>query len=113
MKGVPDCTDNSTAGDQDERAMRILTRDDLDGLACSALIGLHEEVDEILLTHPQRIADGHIRIDEHDIIANLPYRSGCALWVDHHLQTSAARPDHDYAGAFRQAPSAAHLVYEY
>ena len=93
--------------------MRLLTRDDLDGLTCSALIGLHQEVDQILLTHPQELADGRIRVRDGDIIANLPFQTGCALWFDHHMHTAVAPPSHDYVGAFGRAPSAARLVYEY
>lgn len=93
--------------------MRVLTQDDLDGLTCCALISLHEEVDELRLTHPQELADGHMDMHEGDIIANLPFHEGCALWFDHHLHTAVARPHHTYVGAFGKAPSAARLVYEY
>ena len=93
--------------------MRLVTRCDLDGLACSVLIGLNEEVDEILLTHPQEIADGKIEIGADDILANLPFRSGCAMWFDHHMHTAAAAPTEHYMGVFGRAPSAARLVFEY
>lgn len=93
--------------------MRLVTRGDLDGLACAALISLHEEVDELLLTHAQDLADGNVEIHASDIIANLPYKEGCALWFDHHLHTTAAPPTHDFEGSYGQAPSAARLVYEY
>ncbi len=93
--------------------MRLLTRCDLDGLACAVLIGLHEEIDEILLVHPQEIADGKVEIRGTDILANLPFRPGCALWFDHHLHTAAARPAVPFQGVFGRAPSAARLVYEY
>jgi hypothetical protein len=93
--------------------MRILTRDDLDGLTCSALIGLHEDVDEIRLSHPQELADGLVEIRPDDIIANLPFREGCALWFDHHMHTAVTPPKYAYKGAFGRAPSAARLVYEY
>ena len=93
--------------------MRLVTRCDLDGLACSVLIGLNEEVDEILLTHPQEIADGRIAIGANDILANLPFRSGCGMWFDHHMHTAAAAPTEHYMGVFGRAPSAARLVFEY
>lgn len=93
--------------------MRLLTRDDLDGLACAAMISEHEDVHEIVLTHPQELADGVVRAEAGDIIANLPFEDGCSLWFDHHLHTSVAQPTHDYKGAFGKAPSAARLVYEY
>lgn len=93
--------------------MRLLTRDDLDGLACAALIGLHEEIDEIRLSHPQELAEGLVEIRSTDIIANLPFQKGCAMWFDHHMHTAAAPPRNDYVGAFGKAPSAARLVFEY
>ncbi len=93
--------------------MRLVTRCDLDGLACAVLIGLNEEVDEILLTHPQEIADGRVDIGPRDIIANLPFRPGCALWFDHHMHTAAAAPAEPHDGVFGRAPSAARLVFEY
>lgn len=93
--------------------MRLVTRCDLDGLACAVLIGKHEEIDEILLTHPQELADGKVAIGPGDIIANLPFRPGCALWFDHHMHTAAAAPSEPYTGVFGRAPSAARLVFEY
>ena len=93
--------------------MRLVTRCDLDGLACAVLIGLNEEIDEILLTHPQEIADGKVEIGPNDIIANLPFRPGCGLWFDHHMHTAAAAPSEPYKGIFGRAPSAARLVFEY
>ena len=93
--------------------MRLVTRCDLDGLACAVLIGHNEEIDEILLTHPQEIADGRVEIGPDDVIANLPFRPGCALWFDHHLHTAAAAPAEPYKGVFGRAPSAARLAFEY
>ena len=93
--------------------MRLITRCDLDGLACAVLIGLNEEIDQILLTHPQEIADGNVAIGPNDILANLPFRPGCGLWFDHHLHTAAAAPTEPYKGVFGRAPSAARLVFEY
>lgn len=94
--------------------MRLVTRGDLDGLTCAVLISLNEKIDKILLTHPQELTEGKVRIESSDIIANLPYQSGCGMWFDHHLHTaSRSTPDEDFKGSFGQAPSAARLVYEY
>jgi hypothetical protein len=93
--------------------MRLVTRCDLDGLACAVLIGLNEEIDEILLTHPQEIADGKVDIGPNDIIANLPFRPNCGLWFDHHLHTAGVAPTEPFKGVFGRAPSAARLVFEY
>ncbi len=94
--------------------MRLVTRGDLDGLTCAVLISLNEKIDKILLTHPQMLTEGKVPIDSGDIIANLPYQDGCAMWFDHHLHTAApATPMEDFKGSFGQAPSAARLVYDY
>lgn len=94
--------------------MRLVTRGDLDGLTCAVLIGLHEPLDEILLIHPQEITDGQVTAGPDDIVANLPYIPGCAMWFDHHQHTATvAAPDADVPGSFGAAPSAARLVYEY
>lgn len=93
--------------------MRLVTRGDLDGLTCSVLISLNEQIDEILLAHPQELADGKIAIGDTDVIANLPFQAGCGLWFDHHMHTTAAPPLEPFEGAFGMAPSAARLVYEH
>ena len=86
---------------------------DLDGLTCAVLIGLNEQVDDILLVHPQEIIENQVAIGPRDIIANLPYHPDCGKWFDHHQHTVAFAPPADFEGRFGQAPSAARLVYEY
>lgn len=94
--------------------MRLITRGDLDGLACAVVITSHEEISETVLVHPQDITDSRIEVKEDDIIANLPYHPDCGLWFDHHLQTSSNRqPEGSFKGRYALAPSAAQLVWEY
>ncbi|MFL6193932.1 MAG: exopolyphosphatase [Thermoanaerobaculia bacterium] len=94
--------------------MRLVTRGDLDGLTCAVLLSINEDIDSIALIHPQDISDGRADIRPGDIIANLPYHPGCAMWFDHHLHTATPNvPPEAFRGAFAQAPSAARLVYEY
>ncbi|HZF08265.1 MAG TPA: exopolyphosphatase [Thermoanaerobaculia bacterium] len=94
--------------------MRLVTRGDLDGLTCAVLLSLNEQIDRIVLVHPQDISDGRADIQPGDVIANLPYHPGCALWFDHHLHTATQNiPPEAFRGTFAQAPSAARLVYEY
>ena len=94
--------------------MRLVTRGDLDGLTCAVLICINEEIDDILLVHPQAITDGKVEILSTDIVTNLPYQPGCAMWFDHHHHTATvAAPHEEFRGAFGAAPSAARLVYEY
>jgi hypothetical protein len=94
--------------------MRLVTRGDLDGLACAVLITSCEEIDEILLVHPQDVTDRRLAVTGDDILANLPYAAGCGKWFDHHLLTeSNLRPPASFDGRYGLAPSAARMVYEY
>ncbi len=94
--------------------MRLITRGDLDGLACAVIITHHEKISEFLLVHPQDVSDRKIDVHNDDIIANLPYHPDCGLWFDHHLLTSPnRRPAGAFKGRYEQAPSAALLVWEH
>ncbi len=94
--------------------MRLVTRGDMDGLTCAVLITSCEEIDDIQLAHPQDITEKRLFISDDDIIANLPYQSGCGKWFDHHLLTDAnERPPEAFEGRYGLAPSAARMVYEY
>lgn len=94
--------------------MRLITRGDLDGLTCAVLISIHEHIEDILLVHPQDLTEERIEILPTDILANVPYQAGCAMWFDHHQHTATvAAPVQNFRGRFGQAPSAARLVYEY
>ncbi len=94
--------------------MRLVTRGDLDGLACAVIITSHEKISEILLVHPQEISNRSVEITGDDVVANLPYHPECGLWFDHHLLSSPdRRPKTEFRGRYGQAPSAALLVWEY
>jgi hypothetical protein len=91
--------------------MRLVTRGDLDGLTAAILISEMEQVDEILLVHPQDITDKKIEITANDILANLPYDPRVGLWFDHHAHT--VMPEGDFKGAYAVEPSVARVVYNY
>jgi hypothetical protein len=96
--------------------MRLVTRPDFDGIVCGALITALEDIDSFLFVEPKFMQDGAVDIRDGDIIANLPYHPACTLWFDHHFTNGAAgfdRPVVAGRGAFRMAPSAARVVYEY
>ena len=93
--------------------MRLVTRGDLDGLTSAVILTMKEQVDEILLVHPQDITDRKVDIRPDDILVNLPYDPRAAVWYDHHLLTeSNQKPPASFRGRYRVAPSAARLVYE-
>ena len=61
---------------------RLITRSDFDGLVCGMLCQEAGVVDSILFAHPKDMQDGTVEVDDRDIIAGLPYVSGCALCFD-------------------------------
>lgn len=94
--------------------MRLITRGDLDGLACAVIITTYEDISEIVLVHPQDISDRRVEVHDGDLIANLPYHPKCGLWFDHHLMSRSDRkPPESFNGRYAQAPSAAQLVWEH
>jgi len=94
--------------------MRLVTRGDLDGLACAVLLTSCEDVDEIQLAHPQDITDKRLHVDADDILANLPYHPACGMWFDHHLLTASnEKPPEGFAGRHALAPSAARVIYDH
>ena len=96
--------------------MRLVTRADFDGIVCGALITAVEDIDSYLFVEPKFMQDGAVDIRHGDVIANLPYHPACTLWFDHHFTNEDSgfdRPVVAGRGAFRLAPSAARVVYEY
>jgi hypothetical protein len=91
--------------------MRIVTRPDFDGVVCAVLIQDVETITApIKWVEPSDMQKGLVEISPVDIVANLPYGNGCAMWFDHHFTNPVNRP---FKGLFRIAPSAAGLVHEY
>ena len=91
--------------------MRIVTRPDFDGIVCAVLIRGAERIQgPVTWLEPGDIQNGKADIKKGDIMANLPYDERCSLWFDHHVSN---RPESPVAGAFKIAPSAAGVVYEY
>lgn len=91
--------------------MRIVTRPDFDGVICAALLYEVEKITEpVKWVRPNDMQKGLVDIRKGDIIANLPYDERCSLWFDHHYSNQINRP---FKGAFKLAPSAAGVVFEY
>jgi nanoRNase/pAp phosphatase (c-di-AMP/oligoRNAs hydrolase) len=94
--------------------MRLITRSDFDGLACGALLESLGLINEWLFVHPKDIQDGLIEAAQNDIVVNVPYIKGCGLWFDHHSsEEERLGRDFKFEGVSKQAPSCAHVVYDY
>ena len=96
--------------------MRLLTRSDFDGLACAVLLEEIGVIDDYKFVHPKDVQDGLVEVTGNDILANVPYVPGCAMWFDHH-SSEEERLDLDesfkFEGAVREAPSCARVIYDY
>ncbi|MCL2067716.1 MAG: exopolyphosphatase [Treponema sp.] len=94
--------------------MRLLTRSDFDGLACSALLVYLGLIDDWKFVHPKDIQDGLVEATDNDILANIPYIKGCKLWFDHHSsETERLGKGAYFEGVSRKAASCARVVYDY
>ncbi|MDR2586806.1 MAG: exopolyphosphatase [Coriobacteriales bacterium] len=94
--------------------MRLLTRSDFDGLACAALLKELGVIDSWKFVHPKDLQDGLVEVGPDDVLANVPYVSGAALWFDHHTsEISRLGSDLVFEGESRPADSAARVIYEY
>ena len=94
--------------------MRLLTRSDFDGLACGALLKAVGVIDSWKFVHPKDMQDGLVEVTDNDILANVPYTPGCAMWFDHHSSESERLGMNiKFEGESRLAPSAARVIYEY
>ncbi|MDD9899535.1 MAG: exopolyphosphatase [Alphaproteobacteria bacterium] len=95
---------------------RLITRSDLDGITCAALLKELDMVEEIKFAHPKDMQDGTIEITGNDIITNLPYHPNAAMVFDHH----ASEVERNSGNALPEnvindptAPSAAHVIYRH
>ncbi len=94
--------------------MRLITRSDFDGLVCATLLKELNVIDEIFYTHPKDIQDGKIAVTDNDILANVPFISGCGLWFDHHSsEEERLHLDGKYKGLSMREDSAARVINNY
>jgi nanoRNase/pAp phosphatase (c-di-AMP/oligoRNAs hydrolase) len=71
-------------------------------------------MDSRLFVHPKDVQDGIIKVNENDVLANIPYAEGCGLWFDHHSsEDERIKMRNKFKGDSRPAPSAARVIYDY
>jgi nanoRNase/pAp phosphatase (c-di-AMP/oligoRNAs hydrolase) len=94
--------------------MRLVTRSDFDGLGCAAVLKEVGKIEDIKFVHPKDVQEGIIEITSNDILANVPYVSGCGIWFDHHSSEHERKAFGDFKGVSDpSAPSAARVIYNF
>lgn len=94
--------------------MRLVTRSDFDGLICGMLLKEAGIIDSWVFVHPKDLQDGLFQPTSDDVLANVPYVSGCGMWFDHHTsEKDRLGWTQKVKGESRLAPSAARIIYEY
>ena len=93
---------------------RLITRSDLDGIVCAALLKELNLIDEVKFAHPKDMQDGTIEVTGRDIITNLPFHPKAYMVFDHHA-SEMERNKQAYPNLVNDpsAPSAAHVVYRH
>ncbi len=90
---------------------RIVTRNDLDGLICAALLIKVEMANSIEFAHPRDIESGKFKVDKSDILVSLPYVEGVQFVFDH-IDNSLAQSLANYITTVK-AKSTSRLIYDY
>lgn len=93
--------------------MRLLTRSDFDGLACAVLLKEVDLIHDIKFVHPKDLQDGIVEVTSDDVLANVPYVSGCGMWFDHHVSERSRLGSIDVPGSVEYLDSACRVIYNY
>jgi len=97
---------------------RIVTHDDLDGVASAAVVSLATGIERYYFAGPVTIYEGKASTTEEDIVCDLPCPVRFGMWFDHHSGNLAdielrGLSVEQIPGKFSPAPSCARVVYEY
>ncbi len=93
--------------------MRLVTKCDIDGLACGILLKERNMIDRMSFAHPKDIEYGKVEITGNDITAGLPYRREAYLAFDHYPVTAAPSGNKNNLIADQRAPSTSRVIYNY
>jgi hypothetical protein len=97
---------------------RIITHDDLDGIASAALCARFLGIRQYLFTGPRSITESRVVPTPADVVCDLPCPMECGLWFDHHegnREECALRGIRieDVPGAFAPKPSCSRVVLDH
>lgn len=97
---------------------RLVTRSDFDGLVCAMILKEMDMLADIKFVHPKDVQDGIVKLDDHDILTNLPFDNKAGVIFDHH-ESEVSRNESTIKSKNSKyiidpdAPSAARVVYNY
>lgn len=92
---------------------RLVTRADFDGVVSGTLLLELDMIDDVVFAEPKEIQDGVFKVDENDILTNLPYVEKAHLCIDHHVSEIERVGARDNLILDAKAPSAARVVYDH
>ncbi len=90
---------------------RIVTRNDLDGLICAALLIKLELANSIEFAHPRDIESGNFKVNKSDILVSLPYIEGVQFVFDH-IDSPLAQSHTNYITT-ANAQSTSRVIFDY
>lgn len=92
---------------------RLVTKCDLDGLACGILLKEMGLIDRIAFAHPKDIESGRMEITADDITAGLPYRETAHLAFDHYPSRAATTSNTGNLVLDQRMPSTSRVIYHH
>ena len=93
--------------------MRVITHSDFDGLVCGILLTQIFRPEYILITEPNQLRDGKIKLTKEDIVADLPIPSTEVFMAfDHHSSVSKEKIEGEWFILDPKAPSCARVIYD-
>ncbi len=97
---------------------RVVTHTDFDGVVSAVLIQqLFPEAEQVVFAEPWMLQKKEYPVRPGDIIVDLPYGKGCALWFDHHATSAKdeaeARADGALGKLDTNAPSCARVIFDH
>lgn len=94
--------------------MRLVTRANLGGVTCAALLTTIETIEQVVFTTPKDVEDNTVKINPGDFVANLPYHYNASFWFSHHVEgTHMTEAMKQVNGKRGSARSTARLIFEF
>lgn len=93
---------------------RVVTHTDFDGIISALLVRELFDIDEVTFAEPWMLQQQQFNVRRGDVIVDLPYGEGCALWFDHHATEEARQATPKVEGKLDPtAKSCARVIFNY